>query len=75
MKILFWAGLVVLILGFVSLFVPVPHKDRHELKAGGLSLGVESRYDEKLPPLASAVMILGGAGMMMSGKTMNRVRG
>jgi hypothetical protein len=72
MKLLFWIGLATLILGVLSLFVPVPHKDRAEFKAGGLSLGVESRHDEKLPPLASAVMILGGAGVMIAGQGMKR---
>ncbi len=75
MKFLFWSGLVILVLGIVSLFVPVPHKDREQFKAGGLSLDLERRHDQKLSPLASAVMILGGAGMMISGKTMRRIRG
>jgi hypothetical protein len=29
---------------------------------------VETHYDEKVSPIISAVMILGGAGMMIAGK-------
>ena len=69
MKALFWFGLVVLILGIASLLVPIPHTDREGIKAGGVSLGVETRHDEKVSPIISAVLIVGGAGMMIAGKS------
>ena len=68
MKALFWFGLVVLILGIASLLVPIPHTEREGIKAGGVSLGVETRHDEKVSPIISAVLIVGGAGMMIAGK-------
>lgn len=68
MKVLFWVGMVVLILGIVSLVVPIPRNEREGIKAGGISIGVETRHEEKVPPIVSAVMILGGAGMMIVGK-------
>lgn len=68
MKALFWFGMVVLVLGIASLFVPIPHTDRQGIKAGGVSLGVETRTDEKVSPIISGVLILGGAGMMIAGK-------
>lgn len=68
MKVLFWVGMVVLILGIVSLVVPIPRNEREGIKAGGISIGVETRHEEKVPPLVSAAMILGGAGMMIVGK-------
>jgi len=71
MKPLFWIGLVVLILGFVSLVVPIPRNQRQGLEAGGMSIGVEVRTEEKVSPILSAVMILGGAGIMISGKGKN----
>ena len=40
MKPLFLIGLVVLILGFVSLVVPIPRSERHGLQAGDVSIGV-----------------------------------
>ena len=68
MKALFWIGLVVLILGIVSLVVPVPRSEREGFMAGGMSVGVETRHQEKVSPLVSAVMILGGVGTMVAGK-------
>ena len=35
---------------------------------GGVSLGVETRHEEKIPPALSAVMMLGGLGAMAVGK-------
>jgi len=68
MKVLFWIGMAVLILGIASLVVPVPRSERESFKAGGVSVGFETRHEEKVPPLVSAAMILGGAGMMAAGK-------
>ena len=68
MKALFWIGLVLLILGVVSLLVPIPRHERDGVKIGGLSLGVETRHDEKVPPLVSAVLIVGAVGLMIAGK-------
>jgi hypothetical protein len=68
MKLLLWIGLVVLILGFASLFVPIPHNERQGIQAGDVSIGVTTQTEEKVSPILSAVMILGGAGMMIAGK-------
>ena len=68
MKALFWVGLAVLILGIVSLVVPIPHRDREGVTIGNLSLGVETRREEKVSPVLSAVMILGGLGTMVAGR-------
>lgn len=68
MKALFWIGLVVLILGIASLVVPIPQKERAGVNVGGVSIGIETRNDEKAPPIVSAVMILAGVGLMIAGK-------
>jgi hypothetical protein len=68
MKFLFWIGLVVLILGFASLVVPIPRNERHGLQAGDVSIGVTTQTSEKVSPILSVVMILGGAGMLIAGK-------
>jgi hypothetical protein len=68
MKMLFWIGLAVLILGVASLVVPIPHNESDGFKVGGLSVGVETEHSEKLPPMLGGVMILAGAGMMIAGK-------
>jgi hypothetical protein len=69
MKALFWFGLVVLILGLVSLIVPIPQTQRQGVKAGDLSIGVETHDSQKVSPIVSAVLIIGGAGMMIAGKS------
>ena len=66
MKPLFGIGIVLLLLGVVTLVVPIPRNQRDGVKVGGVSIGIETRHDEKAPPLVSAVMILGGAGLMIA---------
>lgn len=68
MKALFWIGIVVLVLGLVSLVVPIPRNEREGFKAGGLSVGIETQHQERVSPIVSAVMILGGAGLLIAGK-------
>jgi hypothetical protein len=68
MKAVFFTGLAVLILGVVSLVVPIPHRERSGASVGGVSLGVETRHEEKIHPALSAVLILGGFGAMAAGK-------
>lgn len=68
MKAVFWIGMVVLILGIVSLVVPIPHKEKEGFKVGGMSVGVETQHKEKVPPLLSVVMIVSGVGVMVAGK-------
>jgi hypothetical protein len=67
MKALFWVGMVVVILGILSLFVPIPRTERHGIRVGDASVGVQTRTEEKVPPIVSAVMIAGGALMMFGG--------
>ena len=67
MKALFWIGLVVLILGIGSLVVPIPHRDREGVTVGGLSLGVETRTEEKIAPVVSAALIVGGLIALVAG--------
>jgi len=69
MKAIFWIGLLVLILGVVSLAVPVPHRNREGFTLGGVSLGVETQSDEKAAPALSAVMIVGGLAAIIAANT------
>ncbi len=68
MRALFAVGLVVLILGIASLFVPIPRSERHGIKAGDLSIGVQTHDSERVAPGISAALILAGAGMMIAGR-------
>ena len=67
MRVLFWAGLVVLILGIASLFIAVPQRETHGIRAGDVSIGVQTQHDQKVSPIVSAVMIVGGVSMMIAG--------
>jgi hypothetical protein len=68
MRALFWIGIMAVVLGIVSLVVPIPRSEREGFKVGGLAVGMETRHEEKVSPFVSAVIILGGAGMMFAGK-------
>ena len=68
MKPLLWIGLAVLLLGFASLLVPIPHNERQGIQAGGVSIGVTTQTEERVSPMLSGLMILGGAGLMIAGK-------
>lgn len=66
MKALFWLGLIVVIVGVALLFVPIPHTEKHGVKAGDISLGVETRTQEKISPAISGVIVLAGIGLMIA---------
>ena len=72
MKALFAVGLILVILGIASLFVPIPQKDRAGVEIGGVSLGVETTSREKVSPIVSGALILAGAGMMIAGARKKR---
>jgi hypothetical protein len=61
-------GLVLVILGLVSLFVPIPHRVRHGVQAGPISLGVETTERERVHPGVSAALIAGGVVLMVAGR-------
>ncbi len=67
MRGLFWIGLVVFVLGIASFFVPIPHNERHGIEAGGVSIGVQTRDNERVPVYISAILLVGGVSMMIAG--------
>ena len=70
MKILFAIGLIVLVLGILSFFIPVPHTEHHGLDAGDIHVGVDTKRSDLLPPAASIALVVVGAGLMISGRKM-----
>ena len=68
MKALFWLGLLAVVVGVALLFVPIPHTEKHGVKAGDLSLGVETRTQEKISPAVSGVIVLAGIGLMIAAR-------
>jgi len=67
MKALFVIGLIVLVLGILSFFVPLPHKEHHRIDAGDIHLGVNTHHDELLPPYVGVMLIAVGGGLMVVG--------
>lgn len=68
MKALSWVGILVLMLGIVLLFVPVPHREKHGIKAGDVSVGVETHTDEKVSPAVCVALIVVGGGLAFAGR-------
>jgi hypothetical protein len=68
MKPLFTVGLIVLILGIISFFVPVPHSEHHGVSAGDLHMGVTTHHEDRVPPAVSIVLLVVGAGLMLGGR-------
>jgi hypothetical protein len=68
MRALFGVGLVVLVLGLLSFFVPVRHTEHHGVNAGDLHVGVNTEHSERVSPAVSVVLLVVGAGLMIAGK-------
>jgi hypothetical protein len=67
MKALLIVGLVIVVLGILSFFVPVPHTERHGLDAGDIHVGVNTHHDEMLPPYVGVILIVVGGGLIVVG--------
>ena len=68
MRALFGVGLIILVLGILSFFVPVPHTERHGVDAGDVHLGVNTHHNDLLPPAASIALLIVGTGLMIAGR-------
>jgi hypothetical protein len=68
MKALMLAGVVVLLLGIVSFFVPVPYSEHHGVSFGDAHVGVTTHDEERVPPAVSILLVVVGAGLMIAGK-------
>ena len=60
-------GVILLLLGLASLFVPIPRKERHGFDAGPISVGVTTTERERVHPAISAILIGGGVAMIIAG--------
>ena len=68
MKSLFALGLILVVLGVLSLVVPIRQTEHHGMNAGGVSVGIDTHHSETVAPIVSAVLILGGVGLAVAGK-------
>ncbi|HTA47868.1 MAG TPA: hypothetical protein VK930_00330 [Verrucomicrobiae bacterium] len=67
MKALMLVGVVVLVLGVLSFFVPFPHSEHHGVSIGDAHVGVTTHDDQRVPPVMSIVLVVVGAGLMIAG--------
>jgi hypothetical protein len=68
MKALFVVGLAIVILGILSFFVAIPHSENHGIKAGDVSVGVQTHESQKVSPAVSTVLLVVGGGLMIAGR-------
>jgi hypothetical protein len=67
LKIMLFAGLLLVVLGIASLVVPVPHSETQGIKAGDINIGVQTSHSERVSPIISAVLIAGGIALTIAG--------
>jgi hypothetical protein len=68
MKALMLVGVVLVVLGILSFFVPVPHSEHHGVSLGDAHVGVTTHDEEKVAPAVSIVLVVVGAGLMIAGR-------
>jgi hypothetical protein len=67
MKNLAFVGVLLLVLGLLSLVVPIPHRENHSLKIGDAKIGVQTETSEKLPPAVGIALLAGGVLTLVFG--------
>ncbi len=67
MKILLFAGVILVVLGIASLVVPIPHTETEGIKVGGTNFGVQTSHSERVSPIISVVLIAGGIALSIAG--------
>jgi hypothetical protein len=68
MKALLLVGVLLMVLGILSFFIPVPHSEHHGVNLGDAHIGVTTEHDEKVAPAVSIVLVVVGAGLMIAGR-------
>ncbi len=67
MKMLLYAGLLLIALGIASLVVPIPRTETQGIKIGDANLGVQTSHSERVSPIISVVLIVGGIALSIAG--------
>jgi uncharacterized membrane protein len=72
MRVLLIIGILMIVLGIVSLFVSIPHRESSGLKFGGAQIRVQTQTSERIPVPASIAIILGGVVLAAVGGRSSR---
>ena len=67
MKALPLVGVLLLVLGVLSLVVPLPHRENHGVKIGDAKISVQTESSDKLPPAVGIVLLAGGVVALILG--------
>jgi hypothetical protein len=67
MKMLLFAGLLLVVLGIASLVVPIPRTETEGIKVGDTNLGIQTSHSERVSPIISIVLIAGGIALSIAG--------
>lgn len=67
MKMLLYAGVLLIALGIASLIVPIPHSENQGIKIGDANIGVQTTHSERVSPIISVVLIAGGIVLALAG--------
>lgn len=67
-KALLLVGVLLVVLGIFSFFIPVPHSERHGVNLGDAHVGITTQHDEKVSPTVSIILVVVGAGLMLAGR-------
>jgi hypothetical protein len=68
MRALFVVGLIVVILGILSFFIPISHTEHHGVDAGDFHVGVNTHHSDLLPPYVGVIAIAVGGVLMVAGR-------
>ena len=60
MRALLIVGILLIVLGILSLFVGIPHQHSSGLQVGSAKIGVQTQTSERIPLPASIAIIIGG---------------
>ena len=72
MRALLIIGAVLIVLGILSIFVPVPYRERHGIDAGPVSINVTTKEQRQTPPAISATLIIVGGALVVAGARRKR---
>jgi hypothetical protein len=61
------AGVFVLSGGYFF-FVPTPHSEPHGINVGDAHVGITTEPEQKFPPAVRFILVVAGAGLMISGR-------
>ncbi|HLZ39988.1 MAG TPA: hypothetical protein VKQ11_03455 [Candidatus Sulfotelmatobacter sp.] len=67
MKPLAITGILLIILGILSLTVPLPHQEKHGVSIGDAKISVQTENSERLPPIVGILLVGGGVLALVLG--------